>query len=271
MPALLIRLRETLARSALRAWGQAALDFIFPAECAACKGFSGDDRVSIFCKTCWDGIQRLDAPGCRQCGRPFLAFAAAPGFPEFLCGECQASPPFFDRAISAAFYGGVMKAAIHQFKFSQKTGLGNMLASVILQAIDGKFDPAVYRIILPVPLHRSRYKQRGYNQAELLARHVADAHHLTLMTENLVRVRQTTAQWKIATRRDRRKNVKDAFQVRVPEQIRGQHLIVLDDIFTTGATVNECAKVLKEAGAASVFVVTLSRAGYGTRVQPSGN
>ena len=243
--------------------GQAALDFLFPAECAACERFVGDDRVGLFCKACWDGIQRLGAAGCQQCGRPFLTFATAQEFPEFLCGTCQTSPPFYDRAISAAFYGGVMKEAIHQFKFSQKTGLSRMLAAVMLQAMDGRFDPAFYQIILPVPLHRSRLKQRGYNQAELLARHIATAHDLRLLPNNLIRIRRTTAQWQIASRRDRRKNVSDAFQVRVPEQIRGQHLILVDDIFTTGATVNECARVLKEAGAASVFVVTLSRAGFG--------
>ncbi len=156
-----------------------------------------------------------------------------------------------------------MKEAIHQFKFARKFGLGKPLAELLLRQLDGKIDYAAYHAILPVPLHHSRSKQRGYNQAEILAQNVAAAQRLVLMTQNLVRVRRTAAQWQFSSKRDRLENVKNAFHVRFPERIRGQHLLLIDDIFTTGSTANECAKTLKRAGAASVVVLAVSRAGLG--------
>ena len=156
-----------------------------------------------------------------------------------------------------------MKEAIHQFKFSRKFGLGKPLAHLLLEQLDGKIEYSAYHAVLPVPLHHSRSKQRGYNQAEILARIVATAHRLTLMTNNLIRVRRTAAQWQFSNKHERLENVKNAFQIRFPERIRDKHLLLIDDIFTTGSTVNECAKTLKRAGAASVVVLTVSRAGLG--------
>lgn len=181
----------------------------------------------------------------------------------FLCGDCRTVLPHFDRVFSAAIYDGVMKEAIHQFKFSRKFGLGAPLAHLLLTQLQGKIEYSKYHAILPVPLHRSRSRQRGYNQAEILAKVVAKTHHLTLMTRNLIRVRRTAAQWQFSNKRERLENVKNAFQLRFPEQIRDKHLLLIDDIFTTGSTVNECAKTLKHAGAASVVVLTVSRAGLG--------
>lgn len=156
-----------------------------------------------------------------------------------------------------------MKEAIHQFKFSRKFGLGKPLAHLLLAQLDGQIEYSRYDAILPVPLHRSRSKQRGYNQAEILAREVAKARHLALMTKNLIRVRRTAAQWQFSNKRERLDNVKNAFHILNPEQVREKHLLLIDDIFTTGSTVNECAKTLKRAGAASVVVLTVSRAGLG--------
>ena len=156
-----------------------------------------------------------------------------------------------------------MKEAIHQFKFSRKFGLGKPLAHLLLAQLEGQIEYSRSDAILPVPLHRSRSKQRGYNQAEILAREVAKARHLALMTKNLIRVRRTAAQWQFSNKRERLDNVKNAFHILNPEHVRDKHLLLIDDIFTTGSTANECAKTLKRAGAASVVVLTVSRAGLG--------
>jgi ComF family protein len=172
------------------------------------------------------------------------------------------SPPFFDRAFSATPYQDVIKEAIHQFKFHQKPALGKYLTSLLISCLPDDIDWTQEYIILPVPLHKTRQRQRGYNQSSIIVKHLARRHHhLEPMFNNLIRVRATEAQWPIKERQQRKQNVKDAFRVRFPERIQGQQLIVIDDIFTTGATVNECSRILKKAGARSVLVLTLSRAG----------
>lgn len=241
-------------------YAQTMLDFLFPAECAACHNFAGDQRIVVFCQSCWNTIRLLPSNGCEQCGKPFAAAA----FAGFLCGDCRAFPPAYDRVLSAAMYDGVMKEAIHQFKFSRRFRLGKPLAHLLMAQLDGRLDYSAYHAILPVPLHRSRSKQRGYNQAEILAKEIATTRRLALMTQNLVRARHTAAQWQFNSKRERLKNVKGAFQLRNPEQICGKRLLLIDDIFTTGSTANECAKTLKHAGAEAVVVLTVSRAGLGT-------
>jgi len=246
--------------SSFRSHLQTALDFVFPAECAACHEFAGDQRIVIFCQSCWETIRPFPASGCTQCGKPLFGVTPPSGF---LCGDCRISPPYFDRVFSASIYDGVMKEAIHQFKFSRRFRLGQPLARLLLTQLAEHIEFSTYHAVLPIPLHRSRSKQRGYNQAEILAREVAAAHHLSLLTKNLIRIRRTEAQWQFNNKRERMKNVKNAFQVCQPEQIREKRLLLIDDIFTTGSTANECAKTLKQAGAASVVVLTVSRAGLG--------
>jgi ComF family protein len=179
--------------------------------------------------------------------------------PEFLCGDCRTSSPYFDRAFSAAYYEGVMKEAILQLKFHQKVGLGKYLAEVLIAQIPATLNIADYQCILPVPLHATHQKRRGYNQSQILAQHLARHYGLQLVQQNLLRIRQIKTQSQIKGRQARKDNVKNAFYVKSPQAIHKQRVILVDDVLTTGATVNECAKMLKRAGAASVLVLTLSR------------
>jgi len=250
----------------LSSWIQTALDFLFPAECAYCHHFAGDDRILIFCKSCWESIPRIGPSVCPRCGKPYRSTSVLRHTPDFLCGDCRVSPPFFDRVFSASPYDSVVKEAIHQFKFHQKPGMGKPLAQLLMARLPDNIDWTRGYIILPVPLHKTRQRQRGYNQSTILATHLARRYHLKPMYNNLIRIRATKAQWPIKKYHQRKQNVKNAFRLRFPERITGQHLIVIDDIFTTGATVNECSRILKEAGARSVLVFTLSRAGLATGV-----
>lgn len=247
--------------STLSAWGQAALDFVFPAECSYCHEFLGDRRAAIFCEVCWDSIPLLPQPGCAQCGKPFLAPASIRPLSRFRCGACRKHVPSFDRAITPAHYEGVMKDAIHQFKFAQKTSLAKPLAQLMIRHLPADIHPEQFQAVLPVPLYKTRQRQRGYNQSALLAAQLARQYHIPLMRTNLIRIRSTHAQALLKGRKARQENVKNAFSVRIPEQVRGKRVIVVDDVMTTGATLNECAKVLKRAGASYVCVMTLSRAG----------
>jgi ComF family protein len=161
-----------------------------------------------------------------------------------------------------------MKEAILQFKFHYKTKLGKPLVQWLISRIPGNIDIQKYQVILPVPLHKTRQKQRGYNQSAILARHLARHYQLHLILRNLIRIRPTDAQSQIKGRKERQENVKNAFRLRFPGAIRDRNLILVDDVLTTGATVNECAKTLKQAGATSILVLTLSRVGFQYKPDP---
>jgi ComF family protein len=162
----------------------------------------------------------------------------------------------------------VLKEAIHQFKFQQKLKLGPHLAQLLISQLTNHVDLNDYQSILPVPLHKTRQKQRGYNQSTILAKYLAHHYHLPLILNNLIRIRPTDSQSLLQGHQERQKNVKNAFRVKVPASIQDQSLILLDDVFTTGATVNECAKTLKQAGAKSVLVLTVSRADIQQHLSP---
>jgi ComF family protein len=181
--------------------------------------------------------------------------------PNFLCGDCRIVLPDFDCAFSVARYDGVLREAIHQFKFYQKIGLGKYFVQLLISYMPDNIEWASYQTILPVPLYKKRQRERGYNQAAILARNLAQRYRLNFIQNNLIRIRHTEAQWSIKERGQRQANVKNAFRLRFPSQVQDQHLILIDDVFTTGATVNECAKTLKKAGAKSVLVLTVARAG----------
>lgn len=248
-----------LRAATLSAYVHTALDFMVPAECQACCQFLGDQRVAIFCRACWDAIPVITEPYCLRCGLPFPPPSSAHPTGRTVCGGCRRSAPFFDRAWAAAYYDGVMQEAILHFKFKHKDQLGRPLAQIMLDQFPANLDLSPYDLVLPVPLHISRQRQRGYNQAAILAKHLAKCLHLPLMRNNLRRIRPTSPQTSLTSRKARLANVKDAFWVARPTRLRGRNVILVDDVMTTGVTVNECARTLKKAGVRSVLVLALSR------------
>lgn len=249
-------------------WLQIVLDFIFPAQCVYCQHFVGDDRVLIFCRSCWETMPVITTSGCGRCGQPFSSNQVLPSVPAFLCGDCRTSTPYFDRAFSATYYEGVVKEAILQFKFHHKIGLGKALAEVLIAQIPSALKIAEYDLLLPVPLHKTHQRQRGYNQSVILAQQLARHYGIPLLLHNLLRIRQIKTQSQLRGRQARRDNVKNAFYLRYPQAIYKQRVILVDDVFTTGTTVNECAKILKQAGACSVLALTLSRAHFTDHASP---
>lgn len=246
-------------KTGLSQWLQTALDFVFPAECQYCHGFLGNERIVIFCRTCWETISLIREPRCPRCGQPHTSKKIHESPLPLPCRVCRATTPFFDRALAAAYYEDMLKEAIHQFKFRQKTALGNPLAQILATTLSKEFHLFNNHTVLPVPLHRTRQRQRGYNQSAILAKEVARHFHLPLVLNNLRRIRPTESQARLNGRKARQENVKDAFQVTSPAELCEKQVILVDDVMTTGATVNECAKTLKKAGVKSVLVLTVSR------------
>jgi ComF family protein len=239
----------------LSEWWNAGLDFVFPAECRYCGNFLGDGRVAMFCGQCWQRITPITARTCALCGDLLPDAPAA----LRLCRHCRAQPPAMDGVAAATRYEAVAKSAIVYFKFHGAAELGAPLARVICQHLPPTVDLRAYHGILPVPLHPGRRRARGYNQSEILARAIADEHQLPLLRHALRRVRHTSQQTKILQRHARQVNMRGAFRVMNAAEVNEKALILVDDVVTTGATVNECARMLKQAGAASVLVLAIAR------------
>jgi ComF family protein len=202
----------------------------------------------------------LDGAACTRCGDTIDEGAAE-------CRACRLAPPAFEKAVAYAFYQDSMRAAIHALKYDRMHAASRRLGAMLAQAIAKLHTEApADLLVVPVPLHRWRYAERGFNQARELAtyalRALRTSHpdwRLTLAPAALMRHRATETQASL-TPRQRRLNVRGAFQVNDPSAVRDRHILLIDDILTTGATARAAAKALKNAGAASVWVATLARA-----------
>lgn len=204
----------------------------------------------------WPDLDFLAPPFCACCGVRF-PFDAGEGT---LCPSCIAAPPVYDRARAAMIYGGAGRDLILSFKHGDRTALVRTFIPWLLQAGDAFRAGAC--LIVPVPLHRWRLLKRRYNQAGLLAQGLARCWDLPYRPEILLRVRATPSQGHQG-RRARADNVRGAFTVPLfwQDQVAGQRIVLVDDVLTTGATANACARALKQAGATGVDVLTLARVG----------
>ncbi|HEU0276520.1 MAG TPA: ComF family protein [Rhodanobacteraceae bacterium] len=227
------------------AWLQRALDRLLPAHCLAC-GAHGQGGFSL-CAACAGELPR-NAVCCARCALPLAS-------PAPLCGRCLRRAPPWDAAWAPFRYEWPLAPLEARFKFGGDLAAGHTLALAWLAASP---PTALPDAIVPVPLHRSRLRRRGYNQALELARPLARHFRIPLLRDALHRTRATTAQTELDAVH-RRRNVRGAFVARL-DGAPPRHVAVLDDVFTTGATLGECARVLKRAGVARVEVWALARA-----------
>ena len=205
-------------------------------------------------------VPLLGGAACTRCGDNIDQGAE-------LCRACRLAPPPFERAVAYALYQDSMRAVIHALKYDRMHAAAPRLGAMLAQAIGTlRASAPGDMLVVPVPLHRSRQAQRGFNQARLLATHAVRAlrsshpdWRLTLAPAALLRQRATKTQANL-TPRQRRLNVRGAFQVCDASAVRNRHILLVDDILTTGATARAAAKALGNAGAASVWVATLARA-----------
>ena len=240
---------ETAARS-VRPWLTAALDLLFPPFCPVCQARLGVGRRDPLCGTCWQGLERLAPPWCRRCG---LALSI-----EGLCGECRTRRRPFSYARAAVRYGPIAREALHAFKFGGRRALAVPLAELLAELGLGALPGAAPDLLVPVPLHARRERARGYNQSALLAKRLGQVWRVPVAPDALGRATATAPQTDLSAAA-RRQNVRGAFVARRPELIVGRHVLLVDDILTTGATAGECARCLTRAGAAAVGVLTVAR------------
>ncbi len=218
---------------------------VLPDACAACDEVLAEGEVA-FCATCAPLLLETPSVRCSRCSEPGR-------FPGNRCGRCTSAPVDFDLAWAPFEHEGVMARAIHRFKYEDRPDLARPLGRLLALRL-----PAVEGVVVPVPLHLERFRHRGYDQATLLGAAIARRLSRPLEVEAVQRVRATTRQVGL-TEVERDANVRDAFVVR-PDAVVGKAVMVVDDVFTTGATARETARALRRAGATKVTVVTLARA-----------
>ena len=234
----------------LKRFSLTVLEFFLPRLCLFCGGVVDQEAPVAVCPACEGLIAWVQSPLCPCCGKVFESREG----PDHLCGACQADRPPFRRARAAALYEGPPATAIKRFKFGRQLAylpvLQRWLQQPWCQELLAEAD-----LLAPVPLHPRRLKARGFNQALLLAQAL---HQKPLGREILVRIRHTVPQIGLNPK-ERRDNVRDAFAVPHPQQVKGKNLLLLDDLYTTGATAKECARALLKAGASQVDVLTVAR------------
>ena len=233
----------------LRDLYETAIVFLYPAECRVCKEFLGATSIPYICGNCWQDIQFIEPPWCDICGTPNI---------NGLCDPCAISPPRYGKLRSIAFYQTTLQQAVQFFKFEKKKALARHLSQLLNAHIPSDCSIAEYDFILPVPIHKKRLRERGFNQATLLANGIAKAGGVPVRTDILTRHRHTVAQSSL-DREARQQNIIGAFEIRNPKLINGKRLLVIDDVFTTGATIREVVNELWTADPAEVDVLTLAR------------
>jgi len=227
-----------------------------PANCRICEqSIETLTRVPV-CENCWQAVRAYEGVECFQCGMFLESAALLHETPN--CGLCRREVFSFEQARSFGWYDGVLREIIQQFKYHGLRPLSNPLGVFLTKASE-RLGAASPDMVLPVPLHRNRERQRGFNQAALLAASVAKILGIREGGKDCVRVRDTPPQTGLRGA-ERRKNVKGAFAVPDPERIRGRRILLVDDVMTTGATADACVRALQDAGAGGVWVLTLARA-----------
>jgi len=237
------------------------VDWLYPPRCRACaQTIHGRDR-EYFCAVCWGKIRLVGHPRCNVCGRPFPDASGD----DHTCGVCLARPPRFTRAWSWACYPREeaeehpLRQAVQKFKYGHKVSLGKPLGRLMARGCGEFLSECNAEVVIPVPLHPKRLRWRGFNQAWLLARQIAKVHGIAADPFVLRRIKETPPQTQL-NEEERRRNVRDAFALAPGRSVQGRRVLLVDDVFTSGATVNECSRTLHGSGAEQVTVVTLARA-----------
>jgi ComF family protein len=230
------------------------LDFVYPQHCAICKKHLRREEKDI-CQVCWNSLVTLTDPFCPYC-KSFIEEE------DTECSFCKSAGEFSeDHKIllvrSLGRFDEYYKELIHRFKYGKKIPLGKRLGRRLGETIN---DDSIFLksdFLIPVPLHKSRYRERGFNQSEIIAEEISKATGLPFLKDMLKRKKNTKDQTNLSPQ-EREKNVRGAFVVTEPEMINGKKIILVDDVITTGATLSECARMLKQAGAEKILGMTIA-------------
>src|SRR6266513_501064 len=232
---------------------EAAVSLLYPSVCTICGRSVGAGEY--LCDQCEAKTVRIVAPFCQKCSEPFEGAITS----AFTCANCAHRTIYFDAAVAAYRGRGIVRQIIHDFKYGRQIHLRHLVARWLCAAFDDeRLRGREFDIIVPVPLHPTRQRERGFNQASLLAE-LLTAQISIPCKPLLKRVRYTTTQTAL-DRAERMENLHNAFRLRRNANVRGLRVLLIDDVLTTGSTLSECARILKRSGAISVYAATAARA-----------
>ena len=227
--------------------------FFLPPQCYCCGDFLEEGQRGI-CSDCLSGVHWIETPFCTICGTPFLS----PETGNHACGACLKKEKYFIEARALGYYEGSLQEAIHRWKYEGKAHLTSLLGQWMAEGLDRYWGVSRFNLLIPVPLHIQRLRERGFNQALLLVKELRRRTGIPYGKRILRKKRPTSPQVSLSGP-EREKEVKGAFFVVENEKLKEKSILLVDDVYTTGATANECSKVLLAAGAGSVDVLTLAR------------
>jgi competence protein ComFC len=234
---------------------EAFISLFYGDICEACQTQRAGKRQGYVCESCRTAVQPIQDPRCERCGAPYAGAITT----VFECGNCKDVELAYSHARAAVAATGVTLDLIHKYKYNGALWVEPFLAQLLVHAAAEPLRDRGWDLIVPVPLHWRRHLRREFNQAERLARALSRACGIPLQNNILRRTHHTTTQTRL-TRKQRAHNVQRAFQLNAkPTRIKGLRIVIVDDVLTTGATADACARVLRQNGAVEVCVWTLAR------------
>lgn len=230
------------------------LQWILPSQCHCCETLLEEGQTGI-CPTCLSKMRWIEPPFCTRCGVPFLSREGE----NHLCGGCLTRKRYFTMARAIGTYEGSLREILHRWKYEEKTYLTSFFGEKLEEGFYRYWSRRSFDLMIPVPLHSKRLKERGFNQALLL---VKELNRRTQMpyAKRILQKRIPTLPQVLLNGEARETGVRGSFHIQGAEEVRGKRILLVDDVYTTGATVNECSRVLLKAGAQQVDVLTLAHA-----------
>ena len=224
---------------------------VFPPVCEACDAVILANPPLGVCQKCRAQIKPIAGPHCPGCGRTLIE-------KNTRCADCEGESYAFDRAVACAIYEGTLRKLLHAYKFENRKYLKYFFVDLAVQFIKTYLHTSDFDLTLAVPMEKNRRIERGFNQSELISLEIAKQFSIPHSSGNLIHVGPGIAQSLLA-KHERKENVKNAFLIRNADEFRSRHVLLIDDILTTGYTASECARVLKKADTSSVTVLALAR------------
>jgi len=246
-------------KTRVREFAGALASVLFPAPCRICGKLLENAGRIPFCADCLGALSPIAGPICERCGRPFVSPVVSEGAAPPLCGVCRKNLYDFDLARSYALYTPKVAGAVLLLKYEEMAPLGRLFARRLLGLVQSNEEQFAVDLVVPVPLHPARLRERGHNQAELIARPLARQLGLPCRSYLLVRIRPRPDKLRL-TLRERWRSVRGAYAICEGRRVDNLRVLLVDDVMTTGATLDACSRALRRAGASSVAAVTVARA-----------